>query len=202
MSFDKSQDDNAAGMAPTSDAEREAWRLTNEDMEAVATERRREGYDVTTATAVHTNPVARSHGDDDRFGLVYILPDNHAGDFRAAYERADGEFPDFVAYRREVNISSFLVTELLDRETETAIVVAGHFDARRVGGLAKSAIEADAMYTHAETLDGTHLGSVRHEEYEPFLPAGEADDEETNEADDKTDSAADDAGDGAGDETA
>jgi len=202
MSFDRSQDDNAAGMAPTSDAEREAWRLTNEDMEAVATERRREGYDVTTATAVHTNPVARSHGDDDRFGLVYILPDNHADDFRAAYERADGEFPDFVAYRREVNISSFLVTELLDQETETAIVVAGHFDARRVGGLAKSAIEADAMYTHAETLDGTHLGSVRHEEYEPFLPAGEADDEETNEADDKTDSAADDAGDGAGDETA
>ena len=194
MSFDRSQDDNAAGMAPTSDAEREAWRLTNEDMEAVATERRREGYDVTTATAVHTNPVARSHGDDDRFGLVYILPDNHADDFRAAYERADGEFPDFVAYRREVNISSFLVTELLDQETETAVVVAGHFDARRVGGLAKSAIEADAMYTHAETLDGTHLGSVRHEEYEPFLPAGEADDEE----DDKTDGAAD----GAGDETA
>ena len=194
MSYDKSKDD-AAGMAPTSDAEREAWRLTNEDMEAVATERRREGYDVTTVTAVHTNPVARSHGDDDRFGLVYILPDNHADDFRAAYERADGAFPDFVAYRREVNISSFLVTELLDPETETAIVVAGHFDARRVGGLAKSAIEADAMYTHAETLDGTHLGSVRHEKHEPFLPAGEADDEETNEVDDKTDGAADDAND-------
>ena len=195
MSYDRSQDDDAAGMAPTSDAEREAWRLTNEDMEAVATERRREGYDVTTTTAVHTNPIPRSLGDDDRFGLVYILPDNHADDFRAAYERADGEFPDFVAYRREVNVSSFLVTELLDPETETAILVAGHFDARRVGGLAKSAIEADAMYTHAETLDGTHLGSVRHEEYEPFLPAEEADDETDGEADDGTDGAADEADD-------
>ena len=94
-----------------------------------------------------------------------------------------------------MNISSFLITELLDPETETAIVVAGHFDARRVGGLAKSAIEADATYTHAETLDGTHLGSVRHEKHEPFLPAGEGDDEETNEADDETDVAADDADD-------
>ena len=94
-----------------------------------------------------------------------------------------------------MNISSLLVTEFLDPETETAIVVAGHFDARRVGGLTKSAIEADAMYTHAETLDGTHLGSVRHEKHEPFLPAGEADDEETNEVDDKTDGAADDAND-------
>ena len=51
------------------------------------------------------------------------------------------------------------------------------------------------MYTRAETLDGTHLGSVRHGEYEPFLPAEEADDEETDgEADDG-------AADGANDET-
>jgi hypothetical protein len=178
MSFNKDEDD-ATGISPTSDAEREAWKLTNEDMEAIANERRAEGWDVTTATAVHTNPANKDQGETDRFGFVYILPGNHADDFAAAYERADGDFADFVVYRREINISAFLVTELLDPETKTAIVVAGHYDRRRAGGLVKNSIDEGEIYTHAQTLDGTHLGTVRHEEFDPFFPS---DDEATDGA--------------------
>ena len=170
MSFDSDQDD-ATGIQPTSDAEREAWQLTNEDMEAIAAERREEGYDATTVTAVHTNPVNREHGDADRFGFEYVVPDNHADDVEAAFERADGGFPDFVVYRREVTQSAFMVVELLDPETMTAVVVASHYDRRRAGGLVKASVDAGETYSHLVTLDGTELGSVRHEEFDPFFPS-------------------------------
>ncbi|WP_254840649.1 DUF7529 family protein [Natronomonas marina] len=175
MSFEQDNDDDRKGMTPTSDAEREAWELTHEDMEAIAAERREEGWEVTTATALHTNPVGRNTGEDpERFGIEYIVADNHADDLRAAYERADGEFPEFVVYRREVGPSVFIVVELMDPDTETEIVVAGHYDGRRAGGLANAAIETGEMYSYAKTLDGTELGSFYHEEYEPFFPDVEA----------------------------
>jgi hypothetical protein len=170
MSFDSDQDD-ATGIQPTSDAEREAWRLTNEDMEAIAAERREEGYDATTVTAVHTNPVDSEHGDVDRFGFEYVVPGNQADDVEAAFERADGVFPDFVVYRREVTESAFMVVELLDPETMTALVVASHYDRRRAGGLVKASVDAGETYSHLVTLDGTLLGSVRHEEFDPFFPS-------------------------------
>jgi len=179
MSFEQDEDDDATGIRHTSKGEREAWRLTNEDMEAIAAERREEGWDVTTVTAVHTNPVSRGEGTDpERFGFVYIVPDNHADEFRAAYERAGGAFPDYVVYRREVNQSGFLVTELMDPDTETIILVAGQYDRRRAGGLVKSAIEEGEMYTYAETIDGTELGWFYHDDFDPFFPSDdEADDE-------------------------
>ena len=172
MSFNENEDDDTTGMTSTSEAEREAWRLTNEDADTIAAERREEGYDVTTATAVHTNPVNREQGDDpDRFGFEYIVPGNHADDVEAAFERADGEFPEFVVYRREMTQSAFMAVELLDPETMTAIVVASHYDRRRAGGLVKAATETGEIHSHLVTLDGTQLGSVRHEEFDPFFPS-------------------------------
>ena len=64
-----------------------------------------------------------------------------------------------------------MVVELLDPETMTAVVVASHYDRRRAGGLVKASVDAGETYSHLVTLDGTELGSVRHEEFDPFFPS-------------------------------
>ncbi len=152
-------------------AVKEAWRLTNEDMAAIADRRRKEGWDVVTMPALHTSPVSRDMGEDpDRFGLVHVVPDNFTEGFETAYR--DGEFDEYLAYREEVGNSVFLVTEHQDPETRTIIAIAAHYDAQLAGGMVRSAEEVGAIYTHVKTIDGRTLGSFRHGNYRPFLPGG------------------------------
>lgn len=167
---------NDSGSRPTgvdrrSHAVKEAWKLTNEDMAAVAERRRQEGWDVVTMPALHTSPVSRDMGEDpDRFGLVHVIPDNFADGFEAAYGR--GEFSEYLAYREAVENSVFLVTELQDPETRTVIVIAAHYNGQLAGGMVRSAVDAGVIYTHVKTVDGTTLGSFEHENYRPFIPEG------------------------------
>ena len=172
------------GVDSRSQAVKEGWRMTNEDMESIAEERREEGWDVVSMPAVHTSPVSRDMGDDpERFGLVHIIPDNYAEEFREAYER--GEFPEYLAYRNEVENSAFLVTEFIDPDSETVILIAGRYDLRHAEGMVRSAIDEGELYTHARTLDGTRLGSFRHEEFDALVPTPEEyDDASTEDAGD------------------
>lgn len=157
------------GVKPRPKPVKDAWKRTNEDMEAIAENRRAEGWEVVSMPAVHTSPVSKSMGDDpERFGLVHIIPDNHADDFTEAYET--GEFDEYLAYQEVVHESVFLVTELMDPESETIVLIASHYDRQYAGGMVHSAHEEGVMYTHAKTLDGTELGRFTHEEFEPLLP--------------------------------
>lgn len=157
---------------PTSRAVKQAWALTLEDMEAIAEERRAEGWDVVATQSVHTTPVSKSMGaDPERFGLVHVVPGNHAEAFAEAADR--GEFDEYLAYRNEVEGSVFLVTELVDADTETILLVASHYYRHRADGMIQSVLEEGAIYTIARTLDGTELGRFRHEEWEPFVPLPE-----------------------------
>jgi hypothetical protein len=171
----------STGIDRQSQAVREGWRMTNEDMEAVAAERREEGWTVASMPAVHTSPVSKDQGDDpERFGLVHIIPDNDADEFVEAYER--GEFPEYLAYRNEVENSAFLVTEFIDPDSRTIILVAGRYDLRHAGGMVRSAIDEGELYTHARTLDGTHLGSFRHEAFDALVPTPDDYDDESTRA--------------------
>lgn len=159
------------GVDRRSDAVNRAWKLTNEDMAAIAERRRQEGWDVVSMPALHTSAVSSDMGDDpDRFGLVHVIPDNFAEEFETAYER--GEFPEYLAYREEVENSVFLVTELQDPKTRTVIVIAAQYNGQLAGGMVRSAVDAGVIYTHAKTIDGTTLGSFEHENYRPFVPEG------------------------------
>lgn len=160
--------DDATGLRERSNAVSQAWKQTNEEMRALAEQRREAGWEVVTATAVHTDPVGIEQGTDDRFGLVSIVPDNHADAVDDAFER--GDFTRFEAYRNEVEGDAFLVTELLDPERELAVLLASSYDLRRARAMIESARDEGVLYTHAKTLDGTHLGSVRHEEWRPLVP--------------------------------
>ena len=146
---------------------KDAWAQTIDDMEAMGEELEGNGWDV---VAVITADTAPEHPDagEDRWGLVHVVPDNFADEFRSAVER--GEFPRFDLFRAEAEGRVFHVTQLLDPETETAILIAGNFLRYRADGLVRTAREEGEMYTHAQTLSGEHLGSFRHDDYEKFFP--------------------------------
>lgn len=149
-------------------ASKDAWMQTIRDMESIAEQRRDDGWDVVAIPAGDTATVSPDAGNDDRFGIVHVIADNHADPFTEAFER--GEFPRYEAYRNEVDGLVFLVTELLDPETETAILLAGQYELRYVSGMVEAAKEEGVLYTHVQTLDKTPLGSFRHEEFDPLVP--------------------------------
>jgi len=158
----------------TAEPRREAWEGTLEELAALADERRADGWDVVDVAAIHTDPVTPDMGDDEeRFGIVYTIADNHADAVIEAFEV--GEFTEYQAYGRIVAGYVFQVVELLDPERERALLIASSYDRTRARGLSEAAREHDRLYTHAKTIDGTPLGVVKHEAYEPLLPEGKSD---------------------------
>lgn len=160
--------DDAGAAASGAAVHTSAWAATIDDMLAMAEEMEENGWDTVTITAGDTGAESPDAGDTDRFGLTYVVPDNKAEAFEEAFEGR--EFPRYEVYRAEREGRSFVLTVLLDPETATAILLAGNYELRTAGGCIRAAIEADAMYTHVQLLDGTHLGSFRHEDYEKFFP--------------------------------
>ena len=155
------------------DGLKEAWAATLDDMDALADEYEREGWETLTIPAGHTATEAPESGEEGRFGLVYVIPDNYAEEFSAAFD--GGEFPRYDVFRNESQGQVFLVTLLADPASETAVFVAGGFERRGSRPLMGAARDAGAMYTHLQTLDGTQLGSFEHDDPEKFFPATDYD---------------------------
>ncbi|MFP8888578.1 hypothetical protein ACLI4U_02265 [Natrialbaceae archaeon A-CW2] len=162
------RDDDSVGLRARTPAVKEAWKRTNQDMEAIAEERREDGWEVITMPSVHTSPVGREDGEDDYYGLVHVIPDNHADAFSEAFD--PDTFTRWEAYRNDVDGFVFLVTELMDPESKTAILVAGQYNMQLSKGMVTTAIKTDDLYSHFKTINGTELGSVRYEEIDPFIP--------------------------------
>lgn len=165
-------DPDADGLSADPDALREAWAATREDMETLAAEYDDEGWDTLTIAAGDTAPEPPDAGERGRFGLVYVIPDNRAEAFTEAHSAS--EFPRYDVFRNEAAGRVFVVTVLLAPEAETAILLAGAFERRTSTGLAQAAADADEMYTHVQTLDGTQLGSFRHDDPRKFFPGSDA----------------------------
>lgn len=159
-------------IASTSESHKAAWEATIGDMNDLAAEREEDGWDTVTIMAGSTAPEAPHTEPEGRFGLTHVIPGNKVEAFEDAH--ADGEFPLYDVYQGQSDGQIFLVTELLNPETETAILIAANTWRFEAGPLVEAAVEAETMYTHVETLDGTHLGSFEHEEYEKFFPDPES----------------------------
>ncbi|OLZ41670.1 hypothetical protein A6E15_12045 [Natrinema saccharevitans] len=145
----------------------DAWKQTLEDAEAIAQERRDEGWEVVTIVAAHTDTVSRDMGGDDRFGLVHVIPNNYVETFTDVFD--SDEFTEYLVYGTEIDGFMFVVTELIDPETERSILIPSRYDLARADGMITSAEDEDALYTHVKTIDGTILGSFEHDEYELFV---------------------------------
>ncbi|WP_135823584.1 DUF7529 family protein [Halorussus ruber] len=160
--------DYAEQISASADVHKGAWQRTLDDMESMAEEMREEGWDVVTVAAGHTAPTNPDSGETDRWGFVHVIPDNKAEPFSEAVET--GKFPEYRVFRNEMQGRIFMLTQLLDPETGTAILLAGNFETRHAPGLVKTALKEDMMYTHVQKLDQTHLGSFRHDDVEKFFP--------------------------------
>ncbi|WP_433628795.1 DUF7529 family protein [Halomicrococcus sp. NG-SE-24] len=160
--------DYAERIAANADVEKDAWQRTLDDMEATAEELEAEGWDVVAIPASHTAPEHPEAGDSDRFGFVYVIPDNYVDEFTEAFEA--GSFPKYRVYRNEMGSRVFQLTEFLDPESETVILVAGTYEMMHAPALVKTAMREDEMYSHVQTLDETVHGSFRHDDYEKFFP--------------------------------
>ena len=159
---------HADRVAANADAIKQAWQATLDDMEAMAEARREEGWEAVTCMAVDTAPTNPDAGDRDDFGLVFVLPNNMAEDFQAAYEA--GSFPKYEVYRASDEGRAYVVVEYIDPGTETVIFVAGQYELRFAPGMVKAARREDAMYTYAQLIDGTRVGAFEHDGVEKFVP--------------------------------
>ncbi|WP_458185925.1 DUF7529 family protein [Haladaptatus sp. NG-WS-4] len=158
----------AERIAANADVEKDAWGRTLDDMEAMAADLESEGWNVIEIAASHTAPENPEAGDTDRFGFVYVIPDNYAEEFSDAFEA--GTFPKYQVFRKEVSSRVFMLTQYLDPDTETAILIAGTYEMMHAPPLVKTAMREDEMYSHVQTIDGTVLGSFRHDDYTKFFP--------------------------------
>ena len=146
----------------------EAWQQTNEEMELLADERREEGWEAVTIPALHTSIVTKDMGDDDEFGIEYVLPDNYAEEFTDSFD--PDAVSEYQVYRTIANQNVFQVIELLTPEIETVIMIAGMYELRHAGGIKQNAEEEGELYTFVRTIDGTRLGMLKHDDYQPLLP--------------------------------
>lgn len=145
----------------------DAWKGTLEDMETIADERREDGWEVVTALAAHTDTVSIDMGEDDEFGLVHILPNNHAEPFADLYD--PDAFTEYLAYGTNVESFMYVVTELIDPDAERSILIASRYNVAFARGLVPSAEQEGYLPTRYKTIDGTVIGTFEHEEYGPLV---------------------------------
>jgi len=144
------------------------WERTTEQLRALAEEFREGGWNVVDVAAADTTPERPGGRTGDRFGLTHVVPGNRADAVRDAF-RPEG-FERYETYRRRVGTTAFQVTALFDADRGVAILVAGAYDLADADGMIEAAREEGVLYTHLRTLDGTHLGSFRHDDPAQLVP--------------------------------
>lgn len=146
----------------------EGWLQLLDEMEAMAAELDEEGWETLTIPAGDAAPVEPGESHTDRHGYAYVVPGDAADRFEKLFE-PDG-FPRTEVYRATTGSHLFLLTVFLDPSAETAVLLAGIFERGTLGECRETARESDIMYSHVFRVDGTHLGTFEHEEWEPFFP--------------------------------
>ncbi len=152
----------------TDDKELTAWQQTLDEMAALADERASAGWETLCVTAADTAPVPPEEGSSERFGLVYTVSESVADEFPPIHERG---FDAYEVYRRRLGQTTYLVTELQNTDSQEVVFIAGAVDMTVADELLLAAGRRGELYTHLQTLDWTHLGSVRHDEPALFFPS-------------------------------
>lgn len=153
---------------PSIQARKDAWQRTLQELEAMEADLEAEGWEVVAVPVGHAAPESPEVGAEDRFGFVHVAPGNYREPFQQAFEC--GGFERYDVFRREVAGQVFFLLQLLDPGTETAILLAAQYGTQHAGGLEETALDRGVVYTHVQTLDGTHLGTFRHDDPTKFFP--------------------------------
>jgi len=160
--------DDAERIASSHRTIKDGWQRTLEDMTAMAANREDKGFQTLTVPAGDAAPEPPHVGDDERWGISFVLPGNKADQF-AEFGRTC-EFDDVGVYQATGSGQVFLVVELVDTDDSVAVFVAGQYEMRHAPDLVRTAMDEGVMYVHAQELDGTHLGTVKHDDPYDFFP--------------------------------
>ncbi|MGM0447827.1 MAG: DUF7529 family protein [Methanobacteriota archaeon] len=152
----------------------DAWEQTLEETELLAEERREDGWETTVVMAPHTDTVSRDMKDHDRFGLMHVLPNNYADDFREAFD--EEAYTEYLVYGSAIEGVMYVAIELIDAENERSILVPCKYDMTMAEGMTTSAVEEGALYSYFKLISGEILGRFRYEEFGPLVspPDGSA----------------------------
>lgn len=155
--------------------ERSPWEMTVADARAMGEAREEDGWETVVLVSEDTEPLSRSEGPTERFGLRFTVPEDRVAEFQELFGR--GEFPTYEVYRSEVEEEVYLVVELLDSESDTAILAAGRYDLSAAAPMVHDAETSAEMYTHFQGPDGRYVGTFRHDGHEKFVPYADRIDE-------------------------
>ena len=137
-------------------------------METIASTIEEEGWETLTVPAGDAAAVTAAGGYTDRHGFTYVSPGDAAQTFSDWFEPE--RFGRTEVYRATGGSHLFVLTVLRDQESERAVLIAGVLDRTEVTAVEAVANETGMMYSHLFSVDGTHLGTIQHDDPEPFFP--------------------------------
>lgn len=146
----------------------DGWTRLLTEMDAIASSIEDDGWETLTVPAGDATAVTAEGGYTDTHGFTYVIPSDDAETFTDWFE--PGAFERTEVYRATGGASLFALSVLRDAASERAVLIAGVLDLAELADVERAAREAGEMYTHLFGVDGTHLGSVRHDDPEPFFP--------------------------------
>lgn len=149
-----------------------AWQRTLAELRRLEAELEEDGWQVVAVAAGHVAPEPPGAGETDRFGLVHVVPGDEVDGFTEAF--GAGTFGEYEVFRRRVGHRLYLLTKLTAAEQRVAILLAGSVDCTQADALIEAAAARGEIYTHMQLLDGTHLGSFKHDDPTLFFPGLDA----------------------------
>ncbi len=164
----RTEPDITEHLAQASEQAQSGWEQTIADMRRMAADRQDNGYETVAVPAGDTTPKPPTSGDTDEWGFSHVIPGNYAAEFTEMYEQAD--FEETGVYQAQIDGLAFLVTECLDHDEQIAVFIAGSYKLQFAAPLVRTAMDRGRMFTHVQKLDGTHLGTIEHDDPSAFFP--------------------------------
>lgn len=143
------------------------WELTLEDLRTLETSLEADGWDVIATQAGHTSPMPPDSGASDRAGFVMVLPGETADQIVAAIET--GQFEEYDVFHRGVGDRMYVVVQYRSPTSTQAVLLAGSYRFQYLEPVREAAAADGGLEIRLKRLDGTHVGSFYHEEYEQFF---------------------------------
>ncbi|MEZ3164158.1 hypothetical protein ABNG03_08425 [Halorubrum sp. RMP-47] len=150
------------------DDDPDPWTRTLREMKALSAELSEDGWDTLASPAGDTAAIPP---DDDRRldpGFAHVVPDDDADTFVEWFD-PDG-FERTRVFRAATPDRLFLLTVMMDEPSARAILIAGAIDRSSLPPVRATAEETGVTRSHVLRVDGTHLGSFRHADPDPFFP--------------------------------
>lgn len=139
------------------------WEHVIDDMEATAAEYRENGWEV---VELHPGDVAVL--DDEQYGFDVLVPDDEFEQLTAVVENAT--LDDTSVFHAVDDDIAFVLTVVLDTESETAVCCPLYYDSQNTGDLREQADREGQLDTYIRTLSNDRSIAISHDDPSLFFP--------------------------------